>query len=123
MTDSFKTRKRKLLLKQPCCIWCGQPMSLKRGRKNFATWEHLLPNAYGGDAVFDAMNKYHGNKWATHIVLACKPCNDERDVDLFYWTEHTPKHVIVLLTVAYSWIMQHGTKQQRAALIRQSGRL
>lgn len=53
------------------CWWCGERMTLERGKAkvvpaNFATFEHLVRRADGGAGMPD------------NVVLACRVCNNER---------------------------------------------
>lgn len=47
------------------CCYCSEKMTLKLGRHNTATVEHILPRSHGG--------KYHFN-----IAAACWDCNRKR---------------------------------------------
>lgn len=48
------------------CCWCGRRLTRKRGWKNTATFEHMVPKALGG-----------ANSLA-NLKLACAECNNKR---------------------------------------------
>lgn len=56
------------------CCWCGRHTSIKRGRRDSATVEHVLPKSQGGT-----------DDWE-NLAMGCARCNSSRgsdDVDTF----------------------------------------
>lgn len=56
------------------CCWCGRHTSIKRGRRDSATVEHVLPKSQGGT-----------DDWE-NLAMGCARCNSSRgsdDMDTF----------------------------------------
>lgn len=66
-----RTRRRNQLLRRdgPTCAYCGRALDPAAGRgiPGEITMDHVVPRRYGGS--HDLRN----------LVLACRPCNEEKD--------------------------------------------
>lgn len=58
------------------CKFCNKPMSLDKGRHNFATIDHVIPKSKGGPNA----------RW--NLALGCRKCNyEKKDTWINAWVE------------------------------------